>query len=722
MRKWRKWLGIIVIIFIIAATTGGITLWGIGFFEEPDWSRLEDSREASIIYDEQKKILKEYCTYCREIIPLERMGGFPDFAIAAEDKDFWKRQLPVSWRGMFRAFLHNLKTHSANQGGSTISEQTAKNIFAEQELAAEAEAKKTGTGYRRMQTKIWRKMRQGWLAFRLERRLDRKKILELYLNTSYCGWSRYGVKSCSQFWFAQDPTNLTPEQSAWIIGLLRMPRVSADPTSETALALRNRVLDQFATENLLTKEESEKLKQSSMPNLQHDNRNPAPHFTEYVRRLITEKTTLVDSGLRITTTLNAEWQRVTSNALAESIAHMQERNPELTDLWGAAILIHAQSGAIKALAQYPPYRENQFLIDQIKRHCGSACKPFFYTAWLERGGRFAQQDEGTGPARLADIHGIKINMGGGESKIIQNFPYPANAMKRYVGMAEPLLCIAESRNACTMSGVAGVSHSPIPLSQRITKEEILRIMGRLRIQPGAIDPATARERGITVIDKNLAMELNWIPNTVDPGLTLAIGSVDISPFDMARAWTGFLGILVDPYAVEDIRDGTGKQVNIEPEKKNPVVIFEESIQLQMLRGLRATIEFPHGTGQTAKRELDFPVCGKTGTATNQKGDTTDNWFIGCTPSYIMAVWIGREQKLPMKTVLLNGKEFQETGGKNALPVFIKTMKAVYEVIPKEQFPEATDPTKPFRYPRASEPLPAETAEGPETPSEDKNDY
>jgi membrane carboxypeptidase/penicillin-binding protein len=116
----------------------------------------------------------------------------------------------------------------------------------------------------------------------------------------------------------------------------------------------------------------------------------------------------------------------------------------------------------------------------------------------------------------------------------------------------------------------------------------------------------------------------------------------------------------------------------------------------MIRGLRATVAFPHGTGKQAKKELDFPVMGKTGTATNQAGDTTDNWFIGCTPSFCMAVWIGREQKLPMTSYDANGKEIQETGGKNALPVFIKTMKAMYEAMPKEQFPEMTDPTQPFR--------------------------
>ncbi|MCZ7626233.1 MAG: hypothetical protein M5R38_10920 [Candidatus Methylomirabilis sp.] len=96
------------------------------------------------------------------------------------------------------------------------------------------------------------------------------------------------------------------------------------------------------------------------------------------------------------------------------------------------------------------------------------------------------------------------------------------------------------------------------------------------------------------------------------------------------------------------------------------------------------------------------MMGKTGTATNEAGETTDNWFYGCSPSYCMAVWIGREKKLPMETVVEtpSGRTLrvQETGGRNALPVFIKTMRAVYAHRPTEQFPEATDPKKPFVFP------------------------
>jgi membrane peptidoglycan carboxypeptidase len=101
--------------------------------------------------------------------------------------------------------------------------------------------------------------------------------------------------------------------------------------------------------------------------------------------------------------------------------------------------------------------------------------------------------------------------------------------------------------------------------------------------------------------------------------------------------------------------------------------------------------------------------GKTGTATNGDGDTTDNWFFGCSPSYCMAVWIGREKKQPMETMIdtPSGRQVkvQETGGRNALPVFIKTMRAVYENRLMEVFPEATDPTKPFLLSLSSSPSP-----------------
>lgn len=772
MRTLRKWLSVCAILTVIIIAAGGIALWSIGFFEEPDWSRLKDPAESSVVYAENNEILQTYCGkgYCREIINYDQMGKMPEYAPAAEDRDFWRRLTPVSGWGIARALIHDLLTLSASHGGSTISQQLARNLFMQEEMSAEYEAQKTKTAY--TEKKFWRKGRELWFAILLEQKLSRKEILELYLNSAYCGAGRYGVQTCSRYWFKKNPDELTAGDAAWIVGLWRSPHFAATPHDLGAKFLRNRVLAQFAEEGVITKKEQEDFSETPLPIPRETELQKAGgHAAEFVRRQIISQYAFAGQGLRVLTTIMPAAQIAASSALRESMRSMKERNPELAhDLRGVAIFIDAQSGAIKAFAQEPPFAENEYLIDQMKRHTGSAFKPFFIAAWLARGGRLSCKDEGTGPCRLDDSYGrgdgksgisLFVNKSEGR-KFFQNFPY--EGLSRYIGIAEPIRCITESRNVCTMSGIQGVAGSRVPASERIPKEDILSLALRLGVRPEIMDPEEAKARGINTITREKARQYGIPENTVDPGHTIAIGSIDVSPLDMAIAWTTFMGNKVEPYAIEEIIDkdgiiernlfGAKPAINVfaeeeyaKQEKKYKEKILREEGRLRditeeeiaalrkaahdeaeklswsIVRGLRATIELPHGTGQAAKKELDFPVCGKTGTATNKKGETTDNWFIGCTPSYVMVVWIGREQKLSMKTIGPNGKEVQETGGKNALPVFIKTMKAVYEVIPKEQFQEATDPTKPFRYSRTLEPPSAETAEKPKTQNEEnKNDY
>ena len=167
---------------------------------------------------------------------------------------------------------------------------------------------------------------------------------------------------------------------------------------------------------------------------------------------------------------------------------------------------------------------------------------------------------------------------------------------------------------------------------------------------------------------------------------------------MAVALAGLMGSRVEPYAIEEI-EGPSGEVVYDTMPKAPENVFEKVIEaelaaklqlekvrngssgeltveekkkieadakpeaeklvLAITRGLRAPIELAHGTGKLVTTgdpgrgipKLDFPVMGKTGTATNEEGDTTDNWFYGCSPSYCMAVWIGREKKQSMETMI-----------------------------------------------------------------------
>src|SRR5574337_280384 len=518
LRKRREWLDdlkkavqpaapILSALFLLTVPilSGALlALYLNGFFTSPDFSRIQDRRETSILYAEDGEMLREYCTYCREMATLAEMGHFPKLAVAVEDNTFEERLTPVSGRGVLRAVWQDLKTLSLQQGGSTITQQVARILFAEEELRHEQETKT-------LSAKLWRKGREFWFSMLLEGHVDRKKILELYLNNVFCGHGRYGVKACSQYYFHKEPTDLSIAEAAMMIGTWRTPQYSPFINPEEALKLRGRVLDQLVSEQVITKAQAKEWQKLPLPQRQERDQCRALHAAEFVRRRIVQTARLVDQGLKVHTSINCSWQRAAADGLHESMEAMKARNPALTDLWGVAVLIDARTGAIKIFTQEPAFKENEYLLNQMKRHCGSACKPFFYATWILKGGRLSCQDQGSGPCRLDDSYGtadgksaLSLAMGRGRRHRIQNFPY--ESLVRYAGISEPLRCLAESRNACTMSAIrdvrSAVRGSRVP--RLVYKEEILALMARLGIQLPTMDPERAGREGIELITPDVA--------------------------------------------------------------------------------------------------------------------------------------------------------------------------------------------------------------------------
>lgn len=756
------WLGgvlfwIVLIAGIIGTGAGIYYLYREGFFETPDISKLNDRRSMSVFIDERGERIRETCEYCRELSTLEEMGHFPEFAVAVEDKNFKNRWMPYDWKGFIRAALANLKAGEAREGSSTITMQVARNTFLEKELAWQ---KTAPTPEGRTKAKWWRKSREAWVSAWLEFKIgkeNRWKILEVYLNTFYCGGNTYGVLACSRKTWGKAPKELNEAEVAWILGLVRSPRfwTLAEKDKTEATALRNRVLAQLTEErkiNWSQKEEFEKYPLPENPAKHEKDPCKATHAAELARIKVAERTTVADAGLEIHLPLNCEWNRVAAWAMEESMAAMKTRNPEIAnDLWGLAMAIDARNGDIKVFTQNPDFSQNQFRADQIKRHAGSAAKPFGTLAALTHGLRLSCDDEGTDRCNLNDSSNLSILIKTGkgyERKYFQNFPY--EGLRRYLGTAEPLLCLAESRNACFLSMIKGISGGVGFLHKDDLTETLLRLKIRL--------PVT---KGTDILSEELAARMQIKREFLDPGHSGVIGSFDVSAKEMAEAWAAFYGEnMPESRIVDKVVDDTEELIEFPPQfhgnilaniwietqkeetrraevsrlakiskNKSRRTIYlsvlrqmtfdeadlatrapreAEKISHALIRGLRATVEFEHGTAKLARLgsekrgipKLDFQIACKTGTATNQHGDTTDNWIACRTVSHVMVVWIGRKNNLPMKTIIINPetgaqKEYQETGGGNALPVLIKTFAKIYETYPREKFPDETDPLKPF---------------------------
>lgn len=768
------WLGgVLFWIFLISGVCGagwfGFYLYREGFFEKPDIPKLNDRRSMSVFIDEKGERIREVCEYCRELAALEEMGHFPEFAIAVEDKNFKDRLMPFDFIRMTIAAWHNLKAGETKEGSSTITNQVARNTFLEKELEWQRTAP---TPEERIKAKWWRKSREAWVSAWLEYTIgkeNRWKILEVYLNTFYCGGNTYGAMACSRKQFGKTPKELNEAETSWILGLIRSPRfwIRTAENKKDALALRSRVLTQLAEEKKISwaqKDEFEKYPLPENPAKREKDPCKGLHAAELARLKVAKRTTVSDAGLEIHMPLNCEWNRAAATALEESMLAMKARNPEIAkDLWGLAFAIDANNGDIKVFTQSPGFAKNQFRADQIKRHAGSAGKPYSLPSYLARGGKLACPDEGDGRCTLNDSSNLSLlfkTANGYKRKYFQNFPYEGG-LDRYLGTAEPILCLAESRNACFLSMIKGISGGV----GFISKDDFTETLFRLGIKPSPT-------KGPDILSEELAARVGIKRGFLDPGHTGIIGSFDISAEEMVRAWSAFYGgNMIEPRIVDKVVDDSGELMDFPPQfRPNPLIAIwietqkeemrraevnnlvkihgnesrrtlymkafksmtfdeedltarasreAEKMSLAMIRGLRATVEFEHGTAKLARLgnekrgipKLDFQIACKTGTATNQEGDTTDNWIACRTVSHIMVVWIGRKNKLPMKTIITNPetgepiidpgtgkpKEYQETGGGNALPVLVKTFAKIYETHLKEKFPDETDPLKPFRY-------------------------
>ncbi len=770
-KKILRWIGIIIVAFIVFLGVSSLILYYQDFFEPPDFSKLNDRRATTVFIDEWGERVREICDFCREFATLKEMGHFPKIAIKIEDKTFETRLMPYSLMGLLRGIIFQ-------RGTSTITMQTTKNLLAEKELLRERSTPEGTWAHTR--ARLWRKSRELWLAPWLEYHFGRKnrwEILELYLNTTNCGNNIYGVKACSRRWFnGKEPHELNFPEAAWIAALWRSPRYgtlySSLSADERALATkRNLILKQLADQNVITPDEQKEYANLPLPNDPHkEDRDPcrAMHASELARLQIGKQMSVADQGLTVSLTLNCHWQRTASDALRQSLSLMKARMrasiPEIDqDLWGVAIAMDARNGDIKVFTQEPGFTENQVRIEQIKRHAGSAAKVYATIAYLISGGRLSCEDEGSGRCLLNDSQSLSLLIKTGDGYRLKQFKnFPVKGIDRYLGSTEPLTCLARSQNNCFLSMVQGIRGG----LGILPKEDVTEVLFRL-----GITPADLPQGSTDVLHPNLALRLGISQNHLDPGHTVVTGSVGISPWEMIRSWSGFYGPMMEPRMVDQVADDSGEiftfapknygnilaQLWIEsqkemmrrkeverlkllfPEKSRrtlypPVfksMTFDEEkltkesetesqkLSLSLIRGLRAPVELPHGTAQLAKNgskernilPLDFQLACKTGTATNDDGDTTDNWIACRTPSYVMVVWIGRKDPRPMKSVDEKGEERQETGGQNALPVVIATFRDIYETIPKELFPESTDPNKPFRL--AIVPPPAALATDPE---------
>lgn len=321
------------------------------------------------IYDAKGLPLAELYAEKRIIIPIKDIPQYlKDAVVAIEDERFYSH-VGVDLRGIARALYRGLKSGELKEGGSTITQQLARNVFLTLERTPS------------------RKIMEILLALRIETTLSKEEILHLYLNIIYFGEGCYGVESASRTYFGKSAKNLNLAESALLAGIIRSPEnYSPFKNKDLAIARQRLVLGKMLELGFIDRKEYESALNTELKfSIGKSGFWKAPYFVDYVLNILKNDLGFRDiekSGLSVYTTLDLDIQRVAEETLLEGIKKARDYNVSQ----GALVLIENGNGYIRAMVGGRDYRESQFnRAFQAYRQPGSAFKPFVYTVAIEEG-------------------------------------------------------------------------------------------------------------------------------------------------------------------------------------------------------------------------------------------------------------------------------------------------------------------------------------------------
>jgi len=359
----RKYLAVLTLIFVLVVT--------LGFKISFSWLDLQIP-QASIVYDVNGTPVRGLAEQNQINISLEEIpDSFKAAVIATEDKNFYNHH-GVDFTGILRALITNVRAGKIAAGGSTITQQTAKNLFLTNERT------------------LTRKMKELIYAIQLERQYSKDEILTMYCNTIYFGQGAYGVEVAARTFFAKTASELTLAEAALLAGLPQWPS-GYDPynSPEAAKKRQKMVLERMYEENYITAEERDSAYQQELVYKKARYMGgDAPYFLAMVKEYLIERygeRMVFQGGLRIHTTLDLDLQQAANKAYNQVT---QNWDPELQ---AALVAVDTSSGQIRALIGGRDYAASNYNRAYARRQPGSTFKPFMYSLAIESGFTAADQ-------------------------------------------------------------------------------------------------------------------------------------------------------------------------------------------------------------------------------------------------------------------------------------------------------------------------------------------
>ena len=507
------------------------------------------------IYDSKGKLITTvHAEENRIPVPITEVPqNLQNAFVAAEDVRFYEHH-GIDPRGILRAAFSNLISRNATgQGGSTITQQLARNAFLTQEQT------------------IKRKLLEVVLAFEIENKYTKKQILEMYMNQIYFGQGCYGIQTASKVYFGKDVKDLTLPQCAMLAGLPNSPNYYSPFRSlEAAKYRQGIVLDQMAKYGYISEADAAAAKAADVhlakPQTTNSTGTTASYFINYVIQVISDKydsDAIYKEGLQVYTTLDLDMQKEAEQALKKELPAGNKDAKGLTQPQGAMLSIEVGTGHIKAMVG--GRGEDHFnRAVQMVRQPGSSFKPFVYLTAFEN--KYSPYDT---------ISNEKKTYGGGWTP------------KNYGGTSGGQVTIEEAL-------VNSMNIPTIDLANKVGMSKILK---------------TAEDCGISTLVKD--------GKSNDDNLAASIGGLTngVSVYDMAKAYSVFAneGKLIEPTAIIKVVDRNGNVLEDHSGKPESKQVVDENAVYRLTSVLEEVIS--RGTGGNAS--IGRPAAGKTGTTDDE---------------------------------------------------------------------------------------------------------
>jgi penicillin-binding protein 1A len=698
----RNFLILIIIAAVLGISTGAyIALGGVPSVEE---LKQYKAVPGTKVYADDDTLIGELKIEKGVYVTLNRMPQhLLDAVVAVEDSRFLKHK-GIDYLAIVRAAVKDVLHVGLKEGGSTITQQLAKITFLTPEKT------------------LQRKVREAALAMKIEKKLDKKEILELYLNRVYLGHGAYGMEMASRVYFGKSVTQITLPEAALLAGLIKAP-ATYSPYNNLAKAKdrQETVLGRMEEEGYIKRAEKERaIKQPLYLSTIRKGVEANNYFVEYVRKYLEERygaDAVYKGGLNVHTTLDKRAQAAAARALQEGLRELDKRRgwrgriehrdvnvekemkrrDSVTSLIattgdivpGVVLKVGAKEAILKARgvtgkltlenARWAASRLDpktgktsqmtNFTLDRILK-VGDVVKVGFRSAK----GAMAELTLEQEPEAEGALVAIDPNTGfiralvGGYDYSKSEFNRAVFARRQPGSAFKPVIYAAAMDNGFTPASVIvdeTVVYKGGPKGDWSPENYDHKHYGPTRLRE-----ALAYSRNVVTVKLVDAMGVSkvidfarkiGISSDMPHDLSIALGSLSVTPLELAGGYSVFAGggMKMKPIAVKYVSDTQGRILESNEPEGDQVITQETAFLITSM--MEDVVNY--GTGWRAKA-LGRQVAGKTGTT----NDYRDAWFVGYVPDMLAAVWVGFDDMRPLGQ--------QETGARAASPIWVSFMKAI----------------------------------------------